>query len=73
MCPCKDKKELVAISGDLEGSKFICCGADDNAGHLYTQTGWQSLQDRRAEERKGGEMEHGKRGDERGTSKPLSH
>lgn len=44
----------MAISGDLEGSKFICCGADDNAGHLYTQTGWQSLQERRAEEREGG-------------------
>ncbi len=63
----------MAVSGDFEGSKFICCGADDNTGHLYTQTGLQSLQERRAEERKEGEMEHGKRGDVRGASKPLSY
>lgn len=69
----------MAISGDLEGSKFICCGADDNAGHLYTQTGWQSLQERRAEEREGGrngawEKQGGGGGwRERGASKPLSH
>lgn len=34
MCHCKDKTELVNISGDLEGSKFIYWGAD-NTGHLY--------------------------------------
>lgn len=51
----------MAISRDLKESKLICCGADDDDGHLYTQTGWKSLQERRKEERKGGEMEHGKR------------
>lgn len=52
MCHCRVDKKLVAISGDLEGRKFICCSADDNTGRLYTQSGWQSRQE------KGGEMEY---------------
>lgn len=32
----KDNKELVVVSGGLERSKYICCGADDNTEHLYT-------------------------------------
>lgn len=35
------KEELLTISGDLEGSKFIYWGADNKISHLYTQAWWQ--------------------------------
>lgn len=63
----------MAISGDLEGSKFICCGADDNAGHLYTQTGWQPLHERKAEERKRGRNGAWEKGGIRGAHPGPSH
>lgn len=67
MCHSEVNKKLVATSGDLEGRKCICCGADDNTVHLYTQSGWQSRQE------KGGEMEYGKTGGIRGLHPSPSH
>lgn len=49
----------------MEGSKFICCGADDNTGHLLAQCGWWCLQRSRAEKKKGGEIKYERREDGR--------